>query len=688
MNEKIIIILPFKESLNPKTAGAVSIYVTDSTKYSIYKKNIKIISSDAKNKRIFRNKNYILNFCETYQDKKISIIEIHNRPEYVNYIKKYFPDTKIILTFHNNPLTLRGSERIQEREALLKDCYKIIFISRWIQNRFFSAFINSNYLNTEIIYHGVKKISKFNTKKKKNILFVGKLNKSKGYDIFCDAAKKFKKYNNEWNFVAIGDEPRKKIFPDKEVVKEIGYKTNKEVLNYYKNSEIAVGNSVWEEPLGRIAIEASSRKCLPIISNIAGLVESKKIAYVLKENNSNELFKTLKKFTNYNKLRKKLQNEYYSKNNFDIKIISNSIDKIRTNYFKNHPKNLKKNQIKILHIANFNELSDGRLFYSFANKITNGFIKNNHIVQTISDRNYLKYNKNLLNPYGNYKGLNKKIFDTIKNFAPEIVLFGHVYNIEQKIFNYCKSNNIVTANWFIDSVSAEFLNGKKKQNYINLVKNVDKSFLTSSPELFKKSRFHSKLKFIPNPVDKSIDQYRNYKVNGLEYDVFFAISHGQNRAILKKGKIDERENAFNFLTNKLNKYKIGSFGINNVEPIWGSNFFYHLSKSKIGLNISRGNYQTLYSSDRISSLIGNGLLVFLESKTKLNKMLIDKKEVIFFKNKKDLLKKIIFYLKNDKLRIKIAKNGCEKYHKKYNNIEVTKFMLSELGFGKYKKNWF
>ena len=39
-----------------------------------------------------------------------------------------------------------------------------------------------------------------------------------------------------------------------------------------------------------------------------------------------------------------------------------------------------------------------------------------------------------------------------------------------------------------------------------------------------------------------------------------------------------------------------------------------LSKSKIGLNISRGNYQKLYSSDRISSLIGNGLLVFLENK--------------------------------------------------------------------------
>ena len=116
--------------------------------------------------------------------------------------------------------------------------------------------------------------------------------------------KKFKKFDKNWNFIAIGDEPRKKIFPDKNIVNEIGYKTNKEVLKYYNNSEIAVGNSVWEEPLGRIAIEASSRKCLPIISNIAGLTESKKIAYVLKENSPTELFKSLKELTKNKVLRK------------------------------------------------------------------------------------------------------------------------------------------------------------------------------------------------------------------------------------------------------------------------------------------------------------------------------------------------------------------------------------------------
>ena len=38
MNKDIFIILPYKESLDPKKAGAVSIYVKDSLKYSKFKK--------------------------------------------------------------------------------------------------------------------------------------------------------------------------------------------------------------------------------------------------------------------------------------------------------------------------------------------------------------------------------------------------------------------------------------------------------------------------------------------------------------------------------------------------------------------------------------------------------------------------------------------------------------------------
>ena len=688
VKKNIFIILPFKESLNPKLAGAVSLYVKDTTKYSKFKKNIKIISSEVSKNKFFRNKNYILDFCKKYKHEKIDIIELHNRPEYVKYIIKYFPNSKVILFFHNDPLSLRDSQSISEREYLLNKCSKLIFISRWVQKRFYTSFLNLDYEKTKIIYHGVKKIKKITSKKNNNILFVGKLNEAKGYTIFVDAAKKFKKNNKNWNFIAIGNEPRKKIFPDKNIVNEIGYKTNDEVLNYYSSSEIAVSNSVWEEPLGRLPIEASSRKCLPIISNIAGLNESKRIAYVLKENNSSELCKLLIKLTKSKSLREKLQNQYYLNNNFDLIKISKSIDNERKEIIETQIKKLKNKKFKILHIANFNELSDGRLFYSFANKLNAGFVKENHIVQTISDKINLKYNKNFLNPNGNFKYLNSKIENTINNFRPNLVIFGHVNNIDNRIFKICEQMSIKTACWYIDSISPEFLNGKKKNNFIELVNNVDKCFITSDPVIFKQTKIFKKLRFIPNPVDKAIDNLSNFKENNLEYDVFFAISHGQNRAILKKGKTDEREDLYQFLINKLSDYKVASFGMNNIEPIWGSNFFYHLSKSKIAINISRGKYQNLYSSDRISSLLGNGLLVFIESKTKLNKIFKDKKEVIFFKNKYDLIKKIIFYLKRDKLRMEIAKRGHNIYHKKFSNINLVKFILNELNLTKDKIHWF
>ena len=46
MKKDIFIILPFKESLNPNNAGAVSLYVKDTTSHSKFKKRISIISSD------------------------------------------------------------------------------------------------------------------------------------------------------------------------------------------------------------------------------------------------------------------------------------------------------------------------------------------------------------------------------------------------------------------------------------------------------------------------------------------------------------------------------------------------------------------------------------------------------------------------------------------------------------------
>ena len=688
MKKDIFIILPYKESLDPSFAGAVSLYVKDTTTYSKHKKRIHIISSDdyVNRSELFRNKNYIINFCKKYEKKKINIIEIHNRPEYLTYIKKYFPKVKIKLIFHNDPLSLRGSISIVERENIINTCHKVIFISSWIQQRFFSSFKNADLSNSVIIPHGIKKIRNIKLRnKQKNILFVGKLNHAKGYHIFTDAASIFKKKNPEWNFIAIGNEARKTIFPNANIIKEIGYKKNSEVLNFYEKSEIAIGNSVWNEPLGRIAIESSSRKCLPIISNIGGLAESKNIALVLKKNNSQELVKLLNKVTSDINFRRTKQNLFFKNNDFDIKSISKKLDQIRDEIFNRNESRKIDNKKRILHIANFNENSDGRLYYSFANKLNNGFIKNDYIIQTISDRSFLKSNRSIIQPFSPTNKFNEKILNTIKNFSPHLILIGHVFNISEEIFNYCRNNNVKISSWYIDSISPEFLKDNTKINFFRNLKHVDNCFITSSPELFKNHINYKKLKFIPNPVDTAIDNFKNFKRgNDLKYDIFVAISHGQNRGILKKGKYDERERFINDLISELPQQKFALFGLNNFEPIWGSNYYHYLSKTKMALNISRGKYQNKYSSDRISSLIGNGLLVFINKNTKFEKIFTSK-DVVYYKDKKDLLKKIKFYNENEKARIKIAKSGYNKYHKFMNNKIISKYIMNCSGLDKSKK---
>ena len=683
MNKDIFIILPYKESLNSTKAGAVSIYVQDALRYSIYKKRIQIISSDNfSNSKLFRNKTYINNFCKKYKDHNISIIEIHNRPEYAKILKKNFPNSKIILTYHNDPLNLRGSIDIQERESLLEICTEIIFISNWIKNRFFEG-INNVKNNSKIIYHGVKKIKTNQKKKKKQILFVGKLNENKGYDIFVETAAIFKKSNPDWNFIAIGNESRKKIFPDKKIVNEIGYKSNSEVLKYYENSEIAIGNSKWNEPLGRIAIESSSRKCCPIITNVGGLIESKHIAIVLKENNSKNILNILKKLTKNTSQLRKLQNQFYEKNNFDIRKISNLIDNVR-NKILTINNSLKSDKKKILHITNFNERYNGRLFYNTGRRLNNGLIKLNHKVLSLSDRDLLRNYRSLRDISGSKK-LNTTFIETVRNFKPDLIILGHADSIKKESLKLIKNEfpHTKITQWFLDRMDDQWRNNKRR--FLDKIEYMDYSFCTTDPKSLKFSNKY-KISFIPNPVDESLDDMTVYENKKPEYDLFFAMSHGVHRGVLKKGKFDQRENFINNLIKNNPNLKFNIFGMNNIQPIWGDEFKNNLYNSKIALNLSQGKPLKYYSSDRIAQLMGNGIATLIDKKTKLDDLFNDD-SAIFYKSLKDLNVKLNKLVKNDKLRNKIAKKGKIIYHKNFNSTKVAEYIVCKTFDIKKKFKW-
>ena len=698
---KISVLLPYKENFSSNYAGAVSLFVKDTIQNSQFLKSTYVFGNMSFNKPFLKNyinidlkknllqsnsKNYVLKFLE--KEKKINsdIIEIHNRPHYIKYLKN-IERKKIFLYFHNDPLSMSGSSSVKDRMALLNRIDKILFNSKWSQKRFFIDIENEKLLKqkTSVCYQSTNSVQIDFTKKKKLISFVGKLNSAKGYDLFGDAILKILDKYNDWKAIVIGDEPREKINFKHENLSVKGYVEHKKILEKLKYVSISVVSSRWEEPFGRTSLEAASRGSAVIISKRGGLPETSKSAIILKKLTAYEIYQEIEKLiTNEKKLRK-IQKANYKDFIFNHKYISNLIDKIRNEFFINRNLNIITNKIfKIMHITNFNERFDGRLHYNTGRRINNGFIRNGHNVLAISDRDILHNNKNIKDFSGN-KSLQNKIIEAFNNFKPDIIVLGHADKVSNITLNQLKEidNQLKITQWFLDPLSKygpdHLINSKRIADKKDLI---DTTFLTTDPNSLEIDIPNSY--FMPNPADKSFEILNNYEKD-CPYDVFFAMSHGVHRGILKSGKEDDREIFINNLIKKNQNLKFDVYGMNNVQPIWADNFLKKISNSYMGLNLSRGKPIKYYSSDRIVQLIGNGLLTFIDDKTFLSDF-FSRKELVFYNDIDDLSEKLSKYKKDKKMGKKIAKNGKKKYLKFFNSDLVSEYILSKtLGYKSKKR---
>ena len=686
---KISTLLPYKENFSSEYAGAVSIFINGINLKSKFKDKIIVygntqyrnnLSSNysnlsLKNKSIFESSSnlYVDNFLKKKSVIKSDIIESHNRPKKKKKILQLSKPKKI-LYFHNNPLEMKGSTSVNERLFLIKNLNKIVFNSFWTKKQFL--------LNLPKIYQKIDKLTvvyqstikrKINLKKKENIItFVGKLNFAKGYDLFGKACLKILKEFPEWNVEVVGDESREKINFNHNRFKLNGFQNQKFVQKLYKKTSIAVICSRWNEPFGRTSLEASSNGCALIITERGGLPETTNNSLVLKDLTSLNLYKLIKKLILNKKVRNLLQrkslNDFYLTHSF----ISKKIDTIRSNLSEiTVPK---KKNLKIIHITNFNERHSGRLFFNTGRRINNGFIRLNHSVLTMSDRDIQSYNRSFRDIDGSQK-LNKKLIETISNYVPDIIVIGHADLINKRTLKFIKEiyPKIKIIQWFLDKMTEEWKKNKKR--FLDKIDVMDCNFCTSSPEFLGFSKKNS-VYFIPNPSDISFETTKCYENKYPIYDLFFAMSHGVHRGILKKGKFDNRLILIEKLIRKNPDLKFNIHGAYNKQPIWSDDFKNSLYQTKMALNLSQGKSIKYYSSDRIAQLVGNGILTFIDINTGLNDF-FSKKEVVFYKSIDDLSDKISFYSKNPIIRNKIAKAGREKYHKIFDTTVIAQYMIDK-----------
>ena len=692
---KISILLPYKENFSPTYAGAVSLNINETLKISKYKKNTTVFgNTEYRNKFkhkyiniplkkiIFQsqNKKYVEQFVKLEKKRNSDLIELHNRPIYLTYLTNELKNKTYILYFHNDPLTMSGSKTISDRKFLVNNCFKIIFNSSWSKKRFLEG-LDASYESNEkliVINQSAKKNLIDLKKKEKIITFVGKLNRSKGYDLFGAAIIKILNKYKDWSATVIGDEPRDKLIFSHKNLKKLGFINHNKVIKIYKKTSIAVVCSRWEEPFGRTSLEASANGCAVIISNRGGLPETITDGVTLKKLTIESIYLEIEKLILNKISRNKLQKDSLRKFFLTHEYISGLIDKVRDQKLLSGFKiNLLNKKIKIINIYNVGQKINHRLFnISIGKKFTNGFIRNNHDVLEISDRDFVKQNRTL-NLSNSYKVFQEYLIGSIKNYNPNIIFFGHSDNIDVDTLKEIKNlnNEIVISQWNEDpmmkSLNDSILNINKLLKYNDYV---DTNFITTDPKVVKeRNKSIKNLNFFFIPVDKNIETYNVYNMKP-QNDIFYAMSHGVNRATLKRGKFDERVLFLDKLTKKINSIKYDFYGYKNREPVWGNNFYKALTNSKMGLNLSRGNPTKYYTSNRIASLIGNGLLTFIDKKTKLNEI-FNNNEVVFYENIEDLSSKIKFYLKNERIRINIAKSGKKKYFKLFNEKRISDYLI-------------
>lgn len=182
---------------------------------------------------------------------------------------------------------------------------KIINISNYEQNQAIKYGLNKNKMI--MIYNGVEdKINKSNLKlnwdgNKINLLFVGRLDRQKGLDLFLDVYEKMKLKNI--HLYVIGTSVLDNNLPkNTEYVTYLGWVDSKNIDEYYQACDAVIMPSRWEG-FGLVAVEAMKNSKPVLVSNRGALPE------LVKENKNGYIFQ-LENISILEMILKNLNKEY------------------------------------------------------------------------------------------------------------------------------------------------------------------------------------------------------------------------------------------------------------------------------------------------------------------------------------------------------------------------------------------
>jgi hypothetical protein len=321
--------------------------------------------------------------------------------------------------------------------------------------------------------------------------------------------------------------------------------------------------------------------------------------------------------------------------------------------------------MRVLHIAYQQLRRYGATRVSWAQKLSFGLIKNDHYLQTFSDRDVAAFEAPLgIRDLGVSKA-NKRLMEMVEAMEPDLVIAGHCDMISNDTLLEIKKSqpNCVVVHCNNDPLFVPS-NVERIKSRASVVDAVFVS--TGRRELKQFEGCGARLYHMPNPVDSAVEVLDNSQCTDLDIDLLFCSNATEfTKRLEMVGRIkDAVKDEMNFKT-------FGSFG---EAPVWGRDYDRVLARTRMGLNLNRQEGDYWYSSARMAQLAGSGILQFTHSGPRFDELLPEE-SAVYFDDEADLLAKIRQFHHDDAMRRHWAGRAREFFHSEMNSKLNAQYIL-------------
>jgi glycosyltransferase involved in cell wall biosynthesis len=353
----IAALLPYPEHFGPAHAGAIALKVRDEARASqfasaiqVYGRPIKLPFTDVFyqglkpvwRRLLGRNRGLAERLRRELRGRDDVLIELHNRPLLVGFLRLRGWRGPLVLHLHNDPQSMRGAKTVRQRARLLERTAAIVCVSGWVRARFLEG-LGAGHEQVHVVRNAIP-LPPAPSAKEPLILFVGRLVPEKGVLELVRALERVLPGHAGWRAELIGPTRfgragevtryQQDVLAACETlgpaVRHIDFLPNDVVLERFAAAAVVVVPSRWPEPLSRTALEGLAHGCAVIASARGGLPEVVEGRGLLVEPTTEAIAETLDRVLTDGALRQDLQQTARADYPFTPEATIATLDALRT----------------------------------------------------------------------------------------------------------------------------------------------------------------------------------------------------------------------------------------------------------------------------------------------------------------------------------------------------------------------